>query len=391
LHILLIVERKDRKIIIIFAKKSLKHLNMKKIAYFFAAGAMALASCSNEPAYKIAGTIENVADGEYVYLQEAKGRELVKLDSAVVTAGKFTFEGRQDAAVNRYLSYTPKEGRAPRLDFFLENGDINVVFGENASVTGTPNNDLYQAYKNESGALNKEMMELYKQLREEGITDEKKAEIEAKATELENKLSEYTFNFIDANIANPVGIHLWPGNSYSMELPQLQALAAKVPAEYQSNERIAKLLKRIEVLAKTAVGQKFTDFTLPSPEGEPVKLSDIIAKNKYTLIDFWASWCGPCRREMPNVVAAYKEYNKKGFGIVGVSLDSDAEAWKKAITDMGMTWDHMSDVKGWECEGAALYGVNSIPATVLVAQDGTIIARNLRGEAIKEKLAELLK
>ena len=176
-----------------------------------------------------------------------------------------------------------------------------------------------------------------------------------------------------------------------MELEQLQALAAKVPAEYKSNERIAKLLKRIEVLAKTAVGQKFTDFTLPSPEGNPVKLSDIIAKNKYTLIDFWASWCGPCRREMPNVVAAYKEYNKKGFGIVGVSLDSDAEAWKKAIKDMGMTWDHMSDVKGWECEGAALYGVNSIPATVLVAQDGTIVERNLRGEAIKEKLAELLK
>ena len=122
-----------------------------------------------------------------------------------------------------------------------------------------------------------------------------------------------------------------------------------------------------------------------------LKISDVVSKNKYTLIDFWASWCGPCRREMPNVVAAYKEYNKKGFGIVGVSLDSDAEAWKKAIKDMGMTWDHMSDVKGWQCEGAALYGVNSIPATVLVAQDGTIIARNLRGEAIKEKLAELLK
>ena len=122
-----------------------------------------------------------------------------------------------------------------------------------------------------------------------------------------------------------------------------------------------------------------------------MKLSDIIAKNKYTLIDFWASWCGPCRREMPNVIAAYKEYNKKGFGIVGVSLDNDADKWKAAIKEMGMTWDHMSDVKGWQCEGAALYGVNSIPATVLVAQDGTIIERNLRGEAIKEKLAELLK
>ena len=121
------------------------------------------------------------------------------------------------------------------------------------------------------------------------------------------------------------------------------------------------------------------------------ELEELKNKGVPVVCDFWASWCGPCRNEMPNVVAAYKEYNKKGFGIVGVSLDSDAEAWKKAIKDMGMTWDHMSDVKGWQCEGAALYGVNSIPATVLVAQDGTIIARNLRGEAIKEKLAELLK
>ena len=365
---------------------------MKKIIYLFAAGTMALAACSNEPAYKISGTIENVADGEYVYLSETKGRELVKLDSAVVKAGAFTFNGRQDAPVNRIITFTPKEGHAPRYDFFLENGNITMTLGkENTSVTGTPNNDIYQAYKNEIQPLTKQTSELYKQYAAESTTDEQKAEIEKQIEELDEKLNALKYNTIEANITNPVGIHLWPGNSYSMELSQLQALAAKVPAEFQSNERIAKLLSRIKILEKTAVGQKFTDFTLPSPEGNPVKLSDIIAKNKYTLVDFWASWCGPCRAEMPNVVAAYKEYNKKGFGIVGVSLDSKAEAWKKAIKDMDMTWDHMSDLKYWESEGAALYGVNSIPATVLIAQDGTIIARNLRGEAIKEKLAELLK
>ena len=365
---------------------------MNKIVYLFAAGAMALTACSNDPAYKISGTIENVADGEFVYLSEAKGREMVKLDSAVVTAGAFTFEGRQDAPTSRYITYTPKEGRPSYYDFFLENGNIAMTLvKENPSVTGTPNNEIYQAYKNEIQPLNKQYGDLYKQYRAEGTTDEQKAELEKQMEEIDNKMNALTFSTIENNIVNPVGIHLWPSNSYGMELEQLQALAAKVPAEFKTIPSIDKLLKRIEVLAKTAVGQKFTDFTLPSPEGNPVKLADIIAKNKYTLIDFWASWCGPCRAEMPNVVAAYKEYNKKGFGIVGVSLDSDAEAWKKAIKDMGMTWDHMSDVKGWNCEGAALYGVNSIPATVLIAQDGTIIARNLRGEAIKEKLAELLK
>lgn len=365
---------------------------MKKIVYLFAAGTMALAACSNDPAYKISGIIENVADGEYVYLSEAKGRELVKLDSAVVTAGAFTFEGRQDAAVNRIITYTPAEGRAPRYDFFLENGNITMTLGkENTSVTGTPNNDIYQAYKNEIQPLNKQYGDLYKQYRAEGTTDEQKAELEKQMEEIDNKMNDLTYSTIENNITNPVGIQLWPGNSYGMELEQLQALAAKVPAEFKTVPSIEKLLNRIEVLAKTAVGQKFTDFTMNDPEGNPVKLSDIIAKNKYTLIDFWASWCGPCRMEMPNVVAAYKEYHKKGFGIVGVSLDRDAEAWKKGIKDLGMTWDHMSDVKFWDCEGAKLYGVNSIPATVLVAQDGTIVARNVRGAAIKEKLAELLK
>ena len=364
---------------------------MKKIVYLFAAGTMALAACTSEPSYKISGTIEGAADGELVYLQEVKGREMVKLDSAVVTAGAFTFNGRQDVAANRYITYTPAEGKGKMTDFFLENGNIAVTFGEETTVAGTPNNEIYQAYKKEAGALNKEMRALYGKFKEEGLTEEQKAEIEKQYEELDNKLNDLTFKTIDANITNAVGIHLWPANSYSMELEQLKALAAKVPAEFQSNERIANLLKRIEVLEKTAAGQKFTDFSMPDPEGNIIKLSDEISKNKYTLVDFWASWCGPCRAEMPNVIAAYKEFNKKGFGIVGVSLDSDAAKWKDAIKTMNMTWTHMSDVKGWQCEGAALYGVNSIPATVLVAQDGTIVARNLRGEAIAEKLKELLK
>lgn len=109
------------------------------------------------------------------------------------------------------------------------------------------------------------------------------------------------------------------------------------------------------------------------------------------MIDFWASWCGPCRKEMPNVVEAYKAFKDKGFGIVGISLDENADKWKEAITALNITWPQMSDLQGWNNAGAKLYGVNSIPATVLVDQEGTIVARNLRGDAIKSKLNELLK
>ena len=145
-----------------------------------------------------------------------------------------------------------------------------------------------------------------------------------------------------------------------------------------------------DLTLETSVGKQYKDFEMADVDGNMHKISEYVAANKVTFIDFWASWCGPCRAEMPAVKAAYDEYKAKGFGIVGVSLDNNKEAWVKAIADLGIEWPQLSDLKGWGCEGAKLYGVNSIPATVLVAQDGTILARNLRGEDIKAKLAELL-
>ena len=363
---------------------------MKKIAYFFAVGAMSLAACSSDPAYKISGTVEGVADGEYVYLQEGKGREWIKVDSAAVAGGAFTFNGRQDAAAYRYITYNA-EGKRYRADFFLENGNIAVALGETSTATGTPNNDLYQAYKNEAAPLNKAIAEISKKFREGNLTDEQKEELNKQYEELDNKLTALTHSTIENNITNIVGLQLWPSASYAMELAKLQELAAKVPAEFKSNERIAKLLKRIEAMTNTAVGQKFVDFTLPDLNGNPLKLSDVIAKNKYTLIDFWASWCGPCRREMPNLVEAYKQYKGKNFEIVGVSLDDDEAAWKNMSKELKITWPQMSDLKFWQCEGAQLYAVSSIPHTVLIDGNGTIIARGLHGKALLDKIAEVVK
>ena len=132
-------------------------------------------------------------------------------------------------------------------------------------------------------------------------------------------------------------------------------------------------------------------FVMEDINGNQVSVKDVFSKNKITIIDFWASWCGPCRREMPSVVEAYKAYKAKGLEVVGVSLDTDMAAWKKAITDLNITWPQMSDLKGWQNAGAALYGVRSIPATVLINQEGKIVARNLRGEELLTKLEELMK
>ena len=140
----------------------------------------------------------------------------------------------------------------------------------------------------------------------------------------------------------------------------------------------------------TEVGEQYTDIQLPGIQGNIVKISDYISKNKYTLIDFWASWCGPCRAEMPTVVKAYTDYHDKGFEVVGVSLDNDKEAWLQAIELLRMPWPQMSDLNGWDCEGAQLYNVRSIPSNVLIDQQGNIIAKDLRGEDLLNKMAKLL-
>ena len=134
----------------------------------------------------------------------------------------------------------------------------------------------------------------------------------------------------------------------------------------------------------------YTDISLPGPQGQTVKVSDYVGKNKLVLIDFWASWCGPCMGEMPNVVKAYEMFHAKGLEIVGVSLDKNKASWLAAVEQTGQKWPQMSDLKGWDSEGAALYGIQSIPANVLINEQGEIVAQNLRGDALLKEVESRL-
>lgn len=166
-------------------------------------------------------------------------------------------------------------------------------------------------------------------------------------------------------------------------------LATSCKQKAPANEPVADAtVETTEPAAETKT--TYTDISLSGPQGQVVKVSEYVGKNKLVMIDFWASWCGPCMGEMPYVVKAYEMFHDKGLEIVGVSLDKDKASWLAAIEQTGQKWPQMSDLKGWDCEGAALYGIQSIPANVLINEQGEIVARDLRGDALLEEIESRL-
>ncbi len=363
---------------------------MRKLIYLaVAATAFGMAACTPTPGYVITGTIEGATDGDTVLLQEVSGRQMVSIDTAIVSNGTFKFKGTQDSAVNRYLVY-PKGGL--HMDFFLENGKIAIALTRDSdSATGTPNNDAYQEVRSQLNVLNQKATQAYLTSKDTTLSAEVVEAKTAELDQLEAEMDAVIKTGVEKNITNPVGIMLFKQSFSRIAPKESLAFIQKLPAAVQNEEVIIKIKEMLDKKVKTDIGEKFTDFEMLTPDGKPVKLSDYAGKGKVVLVDFWASWCGPCRQEMPNLVDAYKQYKGKNFEIVGVSLDKSAEPWKEALKKMNMTWPQMSDLKFWDCEGVQLYGITGIPHTVIIDGEGTIIARGLHGDALLAKLAEILK
>jgi peroxiredoxin len=174
-----------------------------------------------------------------------------------------------------------------------------------------------------------------------------------------------------------------------MEGSEIESYIKDMDTAVANTEIITSLKERVVKMKSVEVGQKAPDFTLNDPEGSPVSLYSKVGP-RLLLIDFWAGWCPPCRQENPNLVKVYKEFNKKGFDVFGVSLDRTKEEWVKAIADDKLTWTHVSDLQYWNNEAAGLYAVNSIPANFLLDENGIIIGKNLREEALYNKVKEVL-
>lgn len=364
---------------------------MKKLVCL-ALSIVLLVAC-NEAGYKISGVVSNAdLNGRYVYLCEY-GKDGVVLDSVLVENGVFSFKGVQDEPVMRELRYSlqvAEEGqRNYSVTFILENSKLTAKLGENRVVTGTLENDAWNMLNAEIKAKREAFSGLSADMKseEKAVVAAAQKKYEAINEEINGLIKEY----IQAHPDWLSAANMLVNNRHSLSEEVRRDLLVNATPRFKSFPGVDRMIEHLAVLEKVAVGKKFTDFTMLDPKGKEVKLSDYVGAGKVVLVDFWASWCPPCRADMPHLVELYKQYKNKNFEIVGVSLDRAADAWEKGIKDLNITWPQMSDLKYWQSEAAALYGVNSIPHTVLIDKDGVIIDKNLRGEDLEKKLEEVLK
>ena len=364
---------------------------MKKLLSLAALALMLCVAACQNGGYKINGTVNGAQDGDTVVLITAQEDTL---QTAVIKGGNFTITGQQDTAQLCYILWKSNENPDQIMGavIALENANITLKLDTAANVpsevSGTPANDALSALNKQEQAVNQEAQPILETLYNPEASDEARDEARAQLEALQEKMSGLYKQFIIDNIQNIAGQTYLAQYAGMMDDDFVNEQLAAVP-EGAMNKQLLKLKEVYDLKAATAVGSDFKDIKAATPEGGELSVSEVAANAKLLLVDFWASWCGPCRQEMPNVKAAYEKFHAQGFEILGVSLDDNAENWKNAIAELGMTWPQISDLKGWDCEGAATYAVRAIPATVLI-KDGKIVARDLRGEALAQKVEELL-
>lgn len=346
--------------------------------------------------------IQGFLDGDYkadkVYLVEEEyinGPSKI-IDSAKVVDNRYEFKGpRVDVPKMYFIKSADPNCLSPITPVFIENGVIrvraNADFFLNREVSGTVNNDLFSLYNaaREYGVDSiRRVFVIDRMIHPDKDRETQAKEYDARTDFLNSRNLSVQKNMVETykdQVFAPFMIY-WEMKA-DLSLDELKAWRQKIDPKL-NNHPYTKQLDEYIRLADFGVGSVMPNFTLKTPDGKDISLKDF--KGKYVLVDFWASWCGPCLREIPNVVKLYKECKGKNFEIFGVSLDNKKDAWVKAIKANGMKWPQGSDLKGWGSEPARLCNVSAIPFMVLLDPDGKVIAIDLRGEQLHAKVKEVL-
>lgn len=350
-----------------------------------------LGACTNKDQFVLNGSIENAGDLKKVYLYEGNA----KIDSAFLNESD-EFRFRRSAIEPRI--YTLDVGEAQYL-FILKNGETvefatdlgkdplaYTVTGSDASIKIQTLSTIRSKYE----ALSREIEEEFTtSVKADPKAEEEIREVSyAKFQDMLTQSGTETLAFANENKDNLAGFYAILSLDPSLYETEMIAYADEVKKKFPDNSTVQSFVNHMAELKVLAVGQKAPEFDSIDPNGKVVKLSDF--KGQYTLLDFWASWCGPCRQENPNIVEQFEKYKDKGFTVFGVSLDDSRSAWLKGIKDDKLNWTQVSDLQRWDSEPAQLYKINAIPASFIIGPDGTILAKNLRGKALGEFLAKHL-
>lgn len=346
--------------------------------------------------FVINGTFKNV-DGKKIYLNYEENGNKVS-DSTIVRNGIFKFKGKVKEPI---FSVIKTNDNKIFLGMFLENTPITVTIDTVAKIiaaTGSKENSIYKEWEkkwfiitNKAGSIYKRLDEAYKGLEKDAKIDPQiRKGFDDEFAKLEIETDSMVFPSVRQYPNSAVSAFIIVSRYVDWSNPEKAAKSYALLSDKIKKSGYGRQISAyIEIDAKTGIGRTAADFTMNDVSGKPVKLSGL--RGQYVLLDFWASWCGPCRKENPNVVKAYTDYHKKGLEIIAVSLDIKKDLWEKAISTDKLPWIHVSDLKGFNNEAAILYGVNLVPTNFLLDPDGIIVARNLRGEDLEKKLAEIFK
>lgn len=362
-----------------------------------------LLALAQDNTFQIEGKAKNAPDNARVYLLYRAADGMVK-DSATIENKRFSLSGTTQGPTQVNLVYDHEgdglktQGGADSQVFYVDQGTTKISIKDSlkyGKIKGTEIQKEYLKYNELLTGPQENMDAINAEFR--AASDEKKKDpafmkaLRERFAEQDKAKKVLQEQFIAENPDSYFSLlALRDVAGYNMDVAKVEPLFLGLSEEVRSSARAEALALQIKAAKKTAVGQPAPQFTQNDTEGNPVSLSDF--KGKYVLLDFWASWCGPCRAENPNVVAAFNKYKDKNFTVLGVSLDNPGkkDAWLEAIEKDGLEWTQVSDLQGWKNAAAQQYGIRAIPQNYLIGPEGKILASNLRGEALHEKLAELL-